>query len=465
MPIILTLGEVLLAFGEKAKYVGDSNRLRQRASKISTDSRTNDIETLFFALRGERFDGHNFVRDTFAQKACAAVVDRHWYDNQKELKQNFIVVEDTLQALQQLGQTIRQRWGQPLIAITGSNGKTTAKELIASVLGQENRVHKTSGNFNNHIGLPLTLTELSYSHEIAITEMGANHSGEIADLCKIAAPQFGLITNIGHAHTEHFGDINGVVEAKQELFQYLLQHDRIAFLNVDDVRLVSAHPAGLKTVTYGIENPAQVSAQVRHIDDQGHATIVWKDTNIRLPLPGVHHASNALAAIAVSSHFDVTTKAIKQGIEACTFPAQRMQVMQRGDITVVNDAYNANPESVKAALEFLATMSIPEKGHRIAVLGDMLELGAEAAEEHRRIGELIKTLPIQAVFAYGQHMGHLIKAIGQHCWAIHFTNKQNLFNEMTKSVHSGDLILIKGSRSMAMEEVIQYLPESSLENI
>lgn len=458
MALILTLGEVQIACGNVARFVGDATKLTQRPLGISTDSRQCQAGEIFVALRGEKFDGHQFVGQILASGALAAVVDKNWFASQTEAVGNFIVVEDTLPALQKIGQTIRRRWGKPALAITGSNGKTTTKEMVASVLAQKKPVLKTAGNLNNHIGVPLTLATLQHGHDIAVIEMGMNHYGEIAQLCEIAAPNFGLITNIGRAHIEFFKTLDGVARAKGELFEYLHRRDGIAFLNADDAKLKMVLPSGTKAITYGLTHAAQVQGKIAGVDANGCVTLAWKNQNIPLAIPGTHNAINALAAVAVGEYFGIAPEQIRAALAGTQPAAKRMQVLKRGALTIINDAYNANPESMRAALEFLATLPMTGNGHRVAVLGDMLELGDAAPAAHAEIGALINQLPIDAVFAYGPHMQHLVQAIGTAKWAEHFENKKRLSEEVSRSVRSGDVILLKGSRGMAMEEIIEQLP-------
>jgi UDP-N-acetylmuramoyl-tripeptide--D-alanyl-D-alanine ligase len=461
MALILTLGELQQACGATARFVGDGTRLTQRPAGLSTDSRKCQPDEVFVALRGERFDGHRFVGDVLASGALAAVVEAGWFDRQKKApKENLIIVEETLPALQQIGHAIRRRWGRPVIAITGSNGKTTTKELVAAVLAQARLVHKTSGNLNNHIGVPLTLAELNYGHDLAVVEMGTNHFGEIARLCEIAEPNFGLVTNIAHAHIEFFKDLEGVAKAKGELLEYLRARDGIVFLNADDPRLQAVLPSGMKAITYGVDRPAQVQGKIVGVDENGCVTMRWHDQSIRLAIPGTHNAINALAAIAVGEHLGVAPEEIRLALENTQPMAKRMQILRQGELTIINDAYNANPESMRAALEFLAAMPVGEHGRRVAILGDMLELGEAAPNAHHEIGVLTATLPIHAVFAYGPHMKHLVQAIGEALWAEHFDDKSKLCKEANRSLRPGDVILVKGSRGMAMEEVIEKLPES-----
>ncbi|MDZ7292109.1 MAG: UDP-N-acetylmuramoyl-tripeptide--D-alanyl-D-alanine ligase [candidate division KSB1 bacterium] len=464
MPLILTLGELQRACGANSRYVGESVKLTQRPAGLSTDSRTCKSGEVFVALRGEKFDGHRFVAQVLAAGALAAVVEASWVESHHHTKQkvtgDLIIVEDTLRALQDIGHLIRRRWGKPILAITGSNGKTTAKELVTAVLSQSKLVHKTTGNLNNHIGVPLTLAELNYGHDLAVVEMGTNHFGEIARLCEIADPNFGLITNIGHAHLEFFKDLEGVARAKRELFVYVHDHNGIVFLNADDPKLRASLPSGTKAITFGITQPAQVQGKIVTVDENGCVTLAWRDQHIHLAIPGRHNALHALAAIAVGEHFGMAPEKIRHAVEHTPPVSKRMQVLQRGEVTIINDAYNANPDSMRAALEFLATMPIPPHGRRVAVLGDMLELGELAPAEHEEIGRLITKLPVHAVFAYGPQMKHLVQAIGETLWAEHFDDKLHLCQEVKRSVRSGDVILVKGSRGMAMEEVIEKLPEN-----
>ncbi|RIK78283.1 UDP-N-acetylmuramoyl-tripeptide--D-alanyl-D-alanine ligase [candidate division KSB1 bacterium] len=459
MPIILTLGEVLRACGEQVRFAGDKSMLRTRPAACSIDSRTCQGGDLFFALAGDKFDGHEFLPQVFEKQALAAVVSARWYEQHPKQRNNLIIVGDVLQALQNLGSAIRRRWGKPVLALTGSNGKTTTKEMVAAVLAQKKVVHKTVGNLNNHIGVPLTLSQLAFAHDMAVVEMGANHFGEIARLCEIAVPQYGLITNVGRAHLEFFGDAAGVARAKGELFHYLHEHEGIAFFNADDPYLPAVLPAGLKAVTYGLQKPAQIHGTIKQTDGGGHATLSWRNTEIRINVPGAHNAGNALAAVAIGDFFGIAPEAIRAGIEACASVSQRMQIVRKSGMVIINDAYNANPESMKIALGFLAQQPLAASARRVAILGDMLELGASAEAAHREIGEFIATLPLQAVFAYGPQTKHLVDAVGQNCWAVHFMKKQNLFAEVNRSVRPGDVLLLKGSRGMAMEEVLEKLPE------
>ncbi|MDZ7343811.1 MAG: UDP-N-acetylmuramoyl-tripeptide--D-alanyl-D-alanine ligase, partial [candidate division KSB1 bacterium] len=331
--LILTLGELQRACGAESRFVGNAAQLTQRPAALSTDSRQCRAHEVFVALRGERFDGHQFVNEVLAAGALAAIVEAEWFERQKIEEKtttgNLILVENTLLALQQIGHAIRRRWGKPVIAITGSNGKTTTKEMVAAVLAQEKVVHKTTGNLNNHIGVPLTLAELNHSHDLAVVEMATNHFGEIARLCEMAEPDFGLITNIGRAHIEFFKDLDGVAKAKGELMEYLRAHDGIFFLNVDDLKLPAMLPSGMKTITFGIDHPAQVRANIPDVDENGCVTMSWHDQPIHLAIPGTHNAINALGAVAVGEYFGIAPGKIRLGLESVAPVSKRMQILRR----------------------------------------------------------------------------------------------------------------------------------------
>jgi UDP-N-acetylmuramyl pentapeptide synthase len=248
-----------------------------------------------------------------------------------------------------------------------------------------------------------------------------------------------------------------VAKAKRELFDYLHTRDGVVFINADDSKLRATLPSGAKAITYGIDQPAQVQGKIAGVDANGCVTLAWRGQNIHLAIPGTHNAINALAAAAVGEHLGIASEKIRRALETTQPVAKRMQIFRRGELTIINDAYNANPESMRAALEFLAAMPIRENGRRIAVLGDMLELGDATSSVHEEIGVMAKGLPIHAIFAYGPQMRHLVHAIGETFWAEHFDDKTRLSEEINRSVRPGDVILLKGSRGMAMEEVAEHL--------
>lgn len=446
-----------------AMFVGEPARHRMYPAGISTDSRQLREGELFVALRGEKFDGHDFAV-AVQQTALAAIVEEEWFEKNKPSSGNYLIVHDSLRALQNCGRAARRAWQRPLIAIGGSNGKTTTKELVYGVLAQAHQTHRTLGNLNNHIGVPLTLGGLQNEHAIAVVEVGTNHFGEIAQLCDIAEPDFGLITNIGREHLEYFGDLAGVARAELELFDYLKTHNGAALVNIDDPTLRAQKWDHLRTVTYGFSEGAQVRGVHATIGEDGCSTFSVGGVSIRVPIAGAHNALNALAAVAVGLQFGVSLEAARAGIESCKPVSKRMQVERIAGVTFINDAYNANPESMRAALDSLMAMPVAKETRRIAVLGDMLEMGAASPAAHREIGEKINQLEVDALFAFGNAAKEIVAAVDANKIerAEHFQNKSDLCKAFCDFLRNDDVVLVKGSRGMAMEEVIEAFRRSCI---
>lgn len=437
------------------EFYGQPEILQKAAAGFSIDSRTIKSGEVFFAIKGETHDGHDFVEEVLQKKALALVVEKSWLKKQPNLFQeaNIFVVEDTLKALQETAHFYREKFDIPVLGLTGTNGKTTTKEMIAAVLSQSGEVCKTWGNLNNHIGVPLTLFSLKKNHKALVLEMGTNHFGEITRLCEIGDPQYGLITNVGRGHLEFFGDVEGVARAKMELFDYL-SPDGIGFVNLEDKHILKKTPPLKKRITYGFTDTADIQGHLEGLDTFGFPRLRVEETRITIPIPGQHNALNALAAVAVGLEFGVSLAKIKEALEQVHVPDKRMQIFTRAGVVVLNDAYNANPDSTKAALEVLN--SIPAKGKRIFVFGDMLELGETAQAEHEKIGELLKNYPVDVFFAYGEFSHFAVKKVKQQSKmrAEHFTNKTDLQQALKNLLQPGDVLLVKGSRGMKMEEVL-----------
>ena len=453
--MILTLQEIHNEL-MPASFVGDSSRLGQYPQGVSTDSRLLAEGDLFFALRGEKFDGHEFAIKV-QPRAIAAVVEESWFEAAGRPAGNFLVVPDALFALQACATCARRRWARPLVAIGGSNGKTTTKDLAYAVLSQAHAVLRTQGNLNNHIGVPLTLGGLKNEHTLAVVEIGTNHFGEIARLCEIAEPTLGLITNIGREHLEFFGDLAGVARAEFELYDYLAAAGGMALINMDDRTLRAAAWPGLKTLTFGFAEGAQVRGVHLALGGDGCATFEVEGVRIRVPIAGAHQAQNALAAVAAGKALGVSVQQARAGIEASRPASKRMQIEHIAGVTFINDAYNANPDSMRAALETLMAMPAEKGGRRVAVLGDMLELGPASAPAHREIGERLNQLHIDAVFAFGEASRSLIDVVDRRRveTALHFERKDELSRAFGQFVRAGDVVLVKGSRGKAMEEVLE----------
>ncbi len=455
--------ELLKIKNLQVEYVGNPELLDKEIQGFSISSKTIHYGEAFIAIKGERFDAHNFVTDVLKNGNSNCIVSKIWFQGQEkaDLPGNFFLVSDTLLALQEISHYYRLKFDIPIIALTGSNGKTTTKEMIAAVLGEKFKVLKTEGNLNNHIGLPLTLFKLNSEYEIAVIEMGTNSKGEITRLAEIGCPTHGLITNIGPAHLEFFGTLEGVSEAKRELWQNLEKDEKTAFINIDDPFLRKNIPAVKKIITYGFENPADVQGKFIRIDKKGRAVFQVNETEINLKIAGIHNIYNALAAVTVGLNFNLNMEQIKSALESFHAADKRMQVIEKKGIIIINDCYNSNPESAKNALLTLSQMET--KGRRIAVLGDMFELGKSGKREHESVGEYLSSLKkIDLLLTLGplsELTAEQAKKTGTKN-SKHYSDKKKLINHLKSDVKKGDLILIKGSRGMAMEEVTNVLTES-----
>ncbi len=420
-----------------------------QSSGICTDSRQAAPGTLFFALRGDNFNGNLYAGSALSAGCSYAIVDD---PEEASGNKSFIAVENVLHTLQSLGNLHRKKLGIPVLAITGTNGKTTSKELIHDVLSRKFRVLATRGNLNNHIGVPLTLLRLK-DEEIAIVEMGANHPGEIAALCEIADPDYGLITNIGFAHLEGFGSPEGILKTKTELYRYLDKKNGTIFINGMNDILTTAAPPSVKKIEYaGGSKPVC----------KGHAgdPSVFLNMDISFADNGTYHATthltgtynveNILAAACIGKYFDVEENNIVSAIEAYTPSNNRSQVTETASNRIVMDAYNANPTSMKGAIRNFLEISSPKK---LLILGDMLELGDYANTEHRRIVEMLQNHPGPEVFLVGPEFAQVAKGIGYHL----FNTAEDLIEHLRKNAVYDHLILLKGSRGMRLERVISML--------
>ena len=357
---------------------------------VSTDSRRIERGVMFFALRGDKFDGNRFAQAALDKGASYAVVSRDsgFADGGK-----YIVVDDTLEALQALARMHRSRFRIPVIGLTGTNGKTTTKELLCSVLSARYRVTATQGNLNNHIGVPLTLLRITEQTEMAVVEMGANHPGEIAALASIALPDYGLITNVGKAHIEGFGSFEGVRRAKGELYDYLQRTADTAFLNVDDDNLcgMASQRPDLRIVRYGVESAGVEILPVTAEEPYLRLDVPDGDGMLRVStrLIGAYNAPNVMAALCVGQYFGIALKDAVAAVEAYV-PANLRSQLERTDRNLlVLDTYNANPSSMKASLDNFAASRFP---HKMVILGQMLELGPDSTEEHRKVMEKVAAM-------------------------------------------------------------------------
>ena len=432
-------------------------------NSVSIDTRTLVPESIYFAIKGDRFDGHQFVTKAFEMDAVACVVNCNWKSEETLFeKYTLIRVEDPLLALQDLASNYRQKFDIPVVAITGTNGKTTTKEMVAAILERKYNTFKTPGNFNNHIGLPLSLLQMDSKTEIAIVEMGTNHFGEIEHLCKIAKPTHGLITNIGAGHLEFFGSVDQVAKAKAELLENLPE-EGVAFINSDDPKILKDRSKAKKQITFGFRE-AEIKGEFLELDDNGCASFLLQNqVEVELQVPGKYQIHNALAAASIGIHFDVSLEDISDALSSYKSYSKRMEIYSFGTKTVLLDAYNSNPDSLLAAFQTLKYLTIKKRSRSIAVLGDMLELGQLSEEAHRLGGEWAAQNEVDSLFLFGKYANDYKQGFQNKNKkeVFVFTEKSVLANELFNYSKNDDVILIKGSRGMAMETVWHDLQKMS----
>ena len=426
---------------------------------IATDSRKLQKGELFIAIKGVNFDGHDYAET--AVKNGAAIVLSH-----KKLSDNipYLLVGNTLAALHKLAKYYKNKFSIPFIAVTGSSGKTTTKDMIASVLSQKYHVLKTEGNFNNAIGLPLTLFKLEKSHEICVIEMGMNSLGEIEVLADIVRPDAGVITNVGTAHIEMLKTRENILKAKTEMFTYF-DTGNTAVINGDDDMLQQLHGKSYKIIRYGLES--QNDCRALNIVDKGEGGInfdvVYQGEleNYNIPMPGIHNVYNALSAISIAKMYGLTRDEIEDGLKSFKPSKMRMEVFKGiMNTKIINDAYNANPDSMQAAINVLASME--SSGRRVCILGDMFELGEFAKEGHRLVGRFAMENNVDVILAVGNMAKEIIAGasmVGTNQMLYCFENISEVIDHLTGIIKNNDTILIKGSRGMYMENIVESLRE------
>ena len=407
------------------------------AAGVSTDSRNLQAGQLFFALSGPNFNGNLFAKQALDKGAIAVVVD----ENILITDNRVIRVENTLESLQTLSTEHRKTLGTTIIALTGSNGKTTTKELIHSVLSTTFTTVATQGNLNNHIGVPLTLLSLKEDTEIGVVEMGANHPGEVALLANIAQPDAGLITNFGKAHLEGFGSLEGVVKAKSELYDYLIKSNGLIFANADDSKIM-AQLKSKDPITYGTETTARVSATL--LTEEDAIRIEVDQQEIQTQLSGAYNGYNALAAYAIGRYFGVSSQNAKTALESYISENNRSQLIRKKGLQITLDAYNANPTSMHAAL----TSFSKKEGKKIAILGQMNELGKHTEIEHKQLVDWTNTSPIDDCYWVGSAFAPFVSA------DKHFSNVDQAMDYFSKTSLGQASLLVKGSRSFTLEKLV-----------
>jgi len=454
---VLSAGEIVnAAQGILMNFEGDLE-----ISGVSIDSRRINPGDMFIALKGESFDGHDFIGKA-VEKGAALVVTQRLPEG---CRVPYILVEDTLKALQDIARYYRSKFPIPFVAITGSAGKTTTKDMIASVLSRKFKVIKTEGNLNNAIGLPLTLLKLQYSHQIAVLEMGMSSLGEISLLSDIVRQDIGVISNVGLTHIEKLGSRENILKAKLELFSYF-DSENTAVINGDNGMLGGFRSEKYRVIKYGLKESNDISAYA--IDEKGEAGISFSvdlegvKSDFTVMLPGIHNVYNALSAIAVARLFGMEPKDIREGLISFKPSAMRMEIINLdGRVKLINDVYNANPESMKAAIDVLNTMKSGGRG--ICILGDMLELGDLSHEEHYKTGAYAASSGAEAIIAVGEFSDDIKRgamASGMNSSSVHaFSGTKEAAVSLDELVRPGDTVLIKGSRGMKMEYIVDYLRE------
>ena len=441
----------------QAQYFGPEEVLEQEIHGVVIDNRQIEEGYLFAAVAGERVDGHTFIPSAFEKGAICALSEQ----NLENPSGPYLLVENTLQALKDAAEAYRKTLTLPVVAITGSVGKTSTKEMISSILSQKYSVLKTPGNLNNEIGLPLTVFQIDTSHEVAVLELGMNHFGEMHRLSKIARPDYCVFTNIRDVHLEFLGTRDGVFKAKSELLDFAAPDVKI-FINGDDDKLATIHDVyGKAPITFGMNKDNAIWAD--HIENRGllgsRADIHMGDVLVHanIPLPGEHMIYNAMAAAAVGVQFDMTKEEITAGISHVEAVAGRSHLIEAGDKVVIDDCYNANPVSMKAAIDLLATAP----GRKVAILGDMFELGENERAMHREVGQYAAEKGIDLILCVGELSSEMYEGAAEKGGeARHFEIREALEAVLQDLLQPGDTVLVKASHSMAFENIVQNIQEN-----
>lgn len=410
-----------------------------KCTSVCTDTRKISSNCMFFALKGENFNGNAFAAEALRKGAKFVVIDEKSY----QVNDDCILVDDVLEVLQRLATYHRKHLNIPIIALTGSNGKTTTKELISMVLSSSYNTGATQGNLNNHIGVPLTLLEFNSDTEIGIVEMGANHQKEIEFLSNIALPDYGLITNFGKAHLEGFGGVKGVIKGKSELYDHLKRHKKTVFINQND-------PKQIKQIG-NYKNAILFGSNISLTSVQPFINLKFNTTEVKTHLTGAYNFNNICVAIAIGLHFNVSEDLIAKAIESYIPNNNRSQILQKNTNKIILDAYNANPTSMIAALDNFGNLN---QKNKVAILGDMFELGKDSKKEHQAIADYSLTFDFEHIYLVGKHFSEV------NCSSKNLTcydSFEGLKSELKNSPLKHKYLLIKGSRGMALERVLDLI--------
>ena len=425
--------------------IQDIHNLFLQCKSLSIDTRKIQKDSMFFAIKGENFDANTFAAAALELGALFVIIDNASYFIDKRT----ILVENSLETLQELAKFHRNYLKLPIIALTGSNGKTTTKELINVVLSKKYNTKATVGNLNNHIGVPLTLLSFTKDTEIGIVEMGANHKKEIEFLCEIAQPDYGYITNFGKAHLEGFGGVEGVIEGKSEMYQYLIKNDKMAFVNLEDPIQLEKSKA-IKSFTFGVNNE-RADIKIKNIQANPFVVVDYEYFNVKSHLIGLYNANNINAAVAIGHYFKVENEAVKEALENYIPENNRSQLLKKGSNQIILDAYNANPSSMAVAITNFLQL---ETKNKVMILGDMFELGKESHEEHKIIVDSLSNQDESVCYLIGKSF-YENKISNKN---IKFFETFEDFLNYLKTIHFVDnSILIKGSRGMALERSLEYI--------
>ena len=425
---------------------------------VSTDSRSLKKGSIFIALKGNKFDGHSFINQAVKKGACTVIINKSRLKDFDNLDITIVAVKNSTIAYGELASKWRKKLKAKVIGLTGSNGKTTTKEMLAKIFEQKYLVCKTLANNNNHIGVPLTLFSANNNHDYIILEMGSNHFGEIAYSAKIAQPDFSLITNVGDSHLEFFKNRQGVAKEKTTLFSETLKSGGKIFVNNDDKLLMQRTKTNRNKITYGFSGKPDIKGKILGFWENGKPEIEInyknKKFNVEVGLPGISNAKNFLAASAVALANKIPVRDIQLAAKRLESVDKRMNIINKENFILINDSYNANPESMKAAFEFMK--SFPRFKKKITVLGDMFELGDKSVEAHRKLSSSLKKNGIDEVYAIGKNMKYLIQGInGSGIISKHFKDKKSLELFLINKNFDNSIILVKGSRGMKMEEFVK----------
>lgn len=439
-----TLEQIALACG--GEYVGDESLKNTPVSSIERDSRNIRENSLFLAIKGARVDGHDFIEKCYADGAICALCEKAPENPSKP----YILVDDTLNAVKKVAKAYRELFDIPIVGISGSVGKTSTKEMIASVLAQKYRVHKTAGNLNNELGVPLTLFGMDDSTEVAVVEMGISDFGEMSRISEMVQPTVEVITVIGDCHLENLGDRDGVFKAKTEMFENLRDGGTVV-LNGDDDNLAQVVTVkGKEPIFYGLNGTAYTAENIQNNGVLGiDADLIFAGNRERVTIPaiGTYMVSNALAAAAVGVTLGLTADEIRRGVESYRTVGSRANLVDTGVLKIIDDCYNANPTSVKASIDTLMNLN----GRKVAILGDMKELGTDELKLHYEVGEYAKKCDL--VIA----IGPLSKELARGAGCVHFDSKEEAMQSFDRLIMRNDVVLVKASHSMEFEKIVEFL--------